>query len=209
MNALESSSADTAAPLVEPSSSESPLDPTRHLSLRQVLVASWGVAGVLFLLAQAIYRLGGRAVEAHAMALSWQQLAISACWIALNAYAEGYRAFQRRFSPRVVARALHLARHPTPLGVLLAPAYCMAFFHASRRGKIIAWATTAMVISFIVLLRQVPEPWRGIVDGGVAVALLWGALVILALFLRALISRRVPEVSLELPDAPHEPGAVR
>lgn len=155
----------------------------------------------MLLLVQAIHRLGGLALEAHRMPLTTMQLGVSALWIGMNAYLEGYRAFQQRFSPRVVARAVHLARNPRPLFVVFAPLYCMAFFHASRRARTVAWATTAMVIGFIVLLRQVPQPWRGIVDGGVVVALVWGALAIVFHFYRAFVLGREPTQSPQLPGA--------
>jgi hypothetical protein len=156
--------------------------------------------GVLLLFGQAILRLGARAIEAYAMPLGPLEIGVAASWLILNAYAEGYSAFQRRFSPRVVARALHLARNPRPLFVLLAPLFCMAFFHATRRARIVAWATTLMVVCLIALLRHVPQPWRGIVDGGVVVALGWGALAIVAFFLRAVWSGREPVASAQLPE---------
>jgi hypothetical protein len=152
------------------------------------------------LFAQAIHRLGVLALEAHRMPLGPGQVVLSIAWIGLNAYAEGYRAFQQRFCPRVVVRALHLARNPRPLFVLFAPLYCMAFFHATRRARVAAWATSLMVVCFIVLLRHVPQPWRGIVDGGVVVALAWGAAAILFLLMRALVSGREPRRPAELPE---------
>jgi hypothetical protein len=179
-----------------PVSTPAPFAPLR---LTQLLAASWGVCGVLLLLVQAISRLGALALQAHQMRLTAFQIGLSVVWVAVNAYAEGYRAFQRRFSPRVVVRALHLARNPSPLRVALAPLYCMAFFEATRRAKTIAWGTTVMVLCFILLLRQVPQPWRGIVDGGVVIALSWGALAILVMFLRAVLFGKVPPVSAELP----------
>jgi hypothetical protein len=169
------------------------------LGLGRVLIAAWGALGVVMLLAQAIHRLGGLALEAHRMPLSTFEVGVSVLWVGMNAYLEGYRAFQQRFSPRVVARALHLARNPKPLFVLFAPLYCMAFFHATRRARTIAWATTVMVLGFIVLLRQVPQPWRGIVDGGVVVALIWGAGAIIVHFVRAFALGREPSQSPQLP----------
>jgi hypothetical protein len=165
-----------------------------------MLVAAWGAFGVVLLLGQAIFRLGGLALEAHRMTLTPVEIGVSTAWVFMNAYLEGYRAFQLRFSPRVVARALHLARNPRPLFVVFAPFYCMAFFHATRRARTIAWATMVMVMGFIVLLRRVPQPWRGIVDGGVVVALIWGALAIVLLFFRAVLLGKEPTQSPQLPN---------
>jgi hypothetical protein len=164
------------------------------------LGAIWGVLGVVALLCQAIYRLTPRAIEPIQRGLldGWET-AIYVAWVVFSLYFEGYRAFQLRFSPRVVARALHLIEQPTPLHVALAPAFCMAFFHASRRARILAWATTIMVVFFIVALRGVPQPWRGIVDGGVVLALAWGAAAIVIYFVRGLSGASMP-VSAELPE---------
>lgn len=162
------------------------------------LAATWGVVGVLLLLGQAILRLGPRAVEAVSQGLSTTQWLLLGVWIAVSAHGEGYRAFHLRFSPRVVVRARHLATHPRALHVALAPLFCMSLFHASRRGKIVAWSITAMVIGFIVLLRHTPQPWRGIVDGGVVVALVMGAVSIVYHALRAL-GGSPPDVPSQLP----------
>lgn len=169
------------------------------LSPRQVLIASFGVIGVLGLLGQACYRLGTRAFEAVSSELTHSQLAILVVWSAFNLYAEGYRAFQKRFSPRVVVRAFHLARNPKPVHVVLAPFYCMALLHAAKRERIVAWSTVVMILGFILLLRHVPQPWRGIVDAGVVVALVWGAGAIVALHLRALLTGVAPNFPAGLP----------
>jgi hypothetical protein len=165
------------------------------------MVATWGILGVLLLLGQASWRLGQRALEALHMGLFPHQLAVLFVWIGLNAYGEGYRAFQQRFSPRVVVRAMHLAHNPRPLWhALLAPFFCMAMFHATRRGKWLAWGTSIMVLFFIVVLRHVPQPWRGIVDSGVVVALVWGALAILIHYIRAFFFDKLPQVPSLLPE---------
>lgn len=161
--------------------------------------AVWGILGVLALLGRALWRLTPIAVEPlRSGQMSGLQAAIYAAWVVFNAYFEGYRAFQLRFSPRVVQRALHLADNPRRAHVLLAPIFCMGFFHATRKTRALAWGTALMVIGFITLLRYVPQPWRGIVDGGVVVALLWGSLAIVYYFVRGLLGHSVPG-SAELP----------
>lgn len=134
------------------------------------------------------------------MDLSGAQLVVLGGWTAFNLYAEGYRAFQKRFSPRVVVRAAHLGANPTLLHVCLAPFYCMALFHATRRNRIIAWSTVLMVIGFILVLRHVPQPWRGIIDAGVVVALAWGATAILVFHIRALLTGKLPKCPAGLPE---------
>lgn len=169
-------------------------------ALAPLLISTWGVVGVVLLFCQAMYRLGTRAFEAVQMPLTSSQLWLLIGWSAFNLYAEGYRAFQKRFSPRVVVRAHYLGHNHTPLRVIFAPLFCMALIHSARREKVIAWATTVMILCFILLLRHVPQPWRGIVDAGVVVALAWGALVMLVLHARALVTGNVPDFPPGLPE---------
>ena len=164
-----------------------------------LFIASWGVFGVLALLGQAIVRLGLLALEAFKHSdMDLTKWGVLCVWVVVNAYYEGYKAFQLGFSPRVVARAMHLAQTPTPMSALFAPLYCMSFFHATRRGKIVAWVILIMVLSFIVFLRYVPQPWRGIIDAGVVVALIWGAVSMIFCYVRAM-GGRVPEVAMAMP----------
>lgn len=165
------------------------------------LVAAWGVLGVVALLGQAMVRLAPLAWKPIVQRmLSPGQVALYATWVVVSLYFEGYRAFQKRFCPRVVARAVHLGNNRRALHVALAPAFCMGFFHANGRTRGLAWGTTTMIIGFIVALRRVPQPWRGLVDGGVVLALLYGAVALVVLFARALLGLRV-EGSPELPEA--------
>ena len=165
----------------------------RGLSPRVVAIAVWGVAGVLALLAQALIRLTPLAIEPleKQMLNSWQ-LVLYVVWAVCNAYAEGYRGFQKSFSPRVVARALHLGRNPRPIHVLFAPAFCMALFHAKRKNLMLSWGLTTFIVLAVILIRHLPQPWRGIVDVGVVVGLVWGAISIVVIFARAVTGRHEP-----------------
>lgn len=144
------------------------------------LVLLWGVLGVVALLSQAIYRLAPLAWEPIRDGnLSTFQAALYAGWMVFSAYSEGYRGFQKRFCPKVVNRALYLANNPRPLYVLLAPAFCMALFHATKRGLITAWGISLSVVGLVILVRTFPQPWRGIIDGGVVLGLSWGIAALL------------------------------
>lgn len=166
--------------------------------MRRTLVAVWGVAGVLALLGQAIWRLTPLAVEALGSDLRGAHWVFVAAWIAFMAHAEGYRGFHCRVSPRVVARARHLAEHPRPISVALAPFYCMSLFGASRRGVIVARTVFVGVVGLILVVRTMPQPWRGLVDAGVVVGLGIGALSIVYYGLRASAGARLP-VGPDLP----------
>lgn len=165
------------------------------------VAALWGIAGALLLLTQAILRLSPRALAPLVDgALRPWQLAVYVGWVGFNAYAEGYRGFQKGFAPRVVARAVDLARaaRPRALDVLLAPLYCMGFFHAPRRRVLTSWSLLAGIVILVLLAHRTPDPYRGIIDGGVVVGLAWGALVTAVLAVRALLVR-APAVSRPSP----------
>ncbi|WP_437499125.1 hypothetical protein [Sorangium sp. So ce1099] len=170
---------------------------------RRLAVVLWGVLGVVAVLVEAIYRLGAtaaRILTTHA--LTTGQLILLVAWTVVIAYFEGYRGFQQRFSPRVVARALHLAEHRRPLHVALAPLYCMALFHTTRRRLIATWALIAGIVALILLVRQMSPPYRAIVDAGVAFALGWGTVAILVDMARGLAGRPLgiaPDVPEEAP----------
>ena len=96
-------------------------------------------------------------------------------WIIISAYSEGYRGFQKRFVPRVIARAQELVDTPKPWWtVLLAPAYAMSLFSDSKRQMTISWILVALIAVAVFGMRYVAQPWRGIVDAGVVVGLGWG-----------------------------------
>ena len=160
----------------------------------------WGVIGVLLLLSRAIARLTPMALEPIVeRSLSPLQIVLYVAWVLFNAYSDGYRAFQKSFCPRVVGRAHQLAAAPTLLRALLAPVYCLSLFHANRRGLTVAWTMLAIIAVLVWLLGMTPQPWRGIVDGGVVVALAWGALAIVILAVKTLLGSP-PRAKLNLPD---------
>ena len=157
-----------------------------------VAIVCWGAGGVVALLLQALNRLTPYAIEAFELGLTPLQWAVCIAWTLLNAYAEGYRGFQKGFSPRVIARMVHLARAPRPLFVLLAPLYAMSLFHARKKRLIVARVLVVVIVGLVLTIRYLPQPWRGIVDVGVVVGLVWGTLSILWLLFAALFRGSVP-----------------
>ena len=116
--------------------------------------------------------------------------------VIVMAWFEGYRAFQRRYAPRFAARVQALYRSATPLQALLAPAVCMGFLQGSRRRVITAWLLTCGIVAIVLVYRALPQPWRGILDAGVVVGLVWGLAATLHAVVRAL--RHGPSVDPEL-----------
>jgi hypothetical protein len=159
----------------------------------------WGIGGVVLFLAVAVARLIPVAIEALRMELSaieWLSLAGS---ILSLGYFEGYRAFQRGFSPRTVARGFCIAADPRPLHVVLAPLHCMQLFHATRKRMIVSWGVLIGVTGLVVVVRMLDQPWRGIVDAGVVVGLSWGTVSMLVFWALALAGRPMP-VPPDLPE---------
>jgi hypothetical protein len=174
------------------------------------LIATWGVASVSLLLGQAIWRLGPLALEPWTEdMMTGTQKGIYIAWLVANAYLEGYRGFQLRFSPRVVSRAIYLGQNPRPLWVILALPFCMSLFHSTRRQMTVSWTFIVAIVLLVWWVRSLSQPWRGIIDGGVVIGLLWGLLVIWGLFVRYLMgAEAAPPGDLPPENAGHEAAPV-
>ena len=164
-----------------------------------IIAVAWGAGGFLCLLASAIYRLTPLAVGAFDFefgAVHWIALI---GWVVFMLYSEGYKGFQLAFSPRFAARLKHLYHHPDLLHVVLAPFYAMCFYHSTRKRKVVAWGLTAAIIGFVLIAKQLAQPWRGIVDAGVVLGLAYGVLTVLFFLWRAFREAEYP-FSPELPE---------
>lgn len=152
------------------------------------------------ILASAIKRLAPIAIEPlKARDLTLVQWALYAGTMAFFAYAEGFKAFQHKFSPLVVRRAMSL-REPSAsiLQKVLAPFYSMGLFHATRKRKIVSWSVSAGVFVIVGIVKRLPYPWRSIVDAGVCVGLSWGSASLAAIYVKALTGSP-PTIDPELP----------
>jgi len=160
--------------------------------------AVWGAAGVISLITFAIVRIAPRAVTAYESGLDGTQWFVTAAFAVFMAYAEGYRGFQLRFSPRTAARVRYLRDRPNIVRSLLAPLFAMGFFHANRRTTVVAYALTSGIVVLVLLVRTLDQPWRGIVAGGVVIGLTWGWVSLITLVIKALVRAEYP-VSPEVP----------
>lgn len=161
--------------------------------------AAWGIAGVCLLLVYALYRLSGIAVDAFALELLWYHWLVLISNSVFMAYSEGYKGFQQGFSPRVAARARHLLHHPRLLHVLLAPLFCMGYFHTTRKRLIVTYGLILGILVLILIFQQLSQPWRGILDVGVVIGLGWGLLSLIWFSFQAMASksfRYSPEMPL-------------
>jgi len=173
-----------------------------------VIAAFWGFSGICLLLGSAVWRLGNMALAMPVGSFHWYHWLGLALSLGFMGFAEGYRGFQQNFSPRTAARIRYLKEHVTPLRLLLAPLFCMGFFHAQRRRQIVTICLTSGIVVLILLVRLLEQPWRGIVDAGVVLGLCWG-LLSLALFTLRALTQDSYSVSPETPDWPAPGRAAR
>lgn len=160
---------------------------------RELIIASWGVGGVVALVVRALVSLTPIALEpiCNGQLGAWHW-AILLGWVLTNAYAEGLVGFHRKFSPRTVDRAIYLGRNPSLGRVVLAPLFCMGLFHATRKTRIVSWVLLMGIIALVVVIRHLSQPWRGIIDAGVVVGLALGLLSLCGLFVHAVVTKRDP-----------------
>jgi hypothetical protein len=164
--------------------------------------AFWGIAGVLLLIGYAVFRLTFPTIEAfshHFMGYHWAVLVLN---ITLAAYLKGYRGFQKGLSPRVAARAKYLHNHPHVLRALLGPLYCMGYFHIVKKKQIVTILMTAGMVILILLVRLLNQPWRGIIDAGIVIALSWGFITLLIFTGQAFVAKKFkhsPQIPEEHP----------
>ena len=119
-------------------------------------------------------------------------------WSIFMVITEGYRGFQKQFSPRFAARTWHLVNHGKPVDLILAPLYCMGYFHATKKRMLTSWLLTAGIALLIIIVSFMPQPWRGIVDWGVLAGLLYGLFWVYVFIVRVVKSRSYivdPEIS--------------
>lgn len=144
------------------------------------ITAVWGVAGCVLVLCWAIVRLTPITLEAFSFDLRWFHWTALILNLLFMAYYEGYRGFQKAFSPRVAARSKYLRDSGSLIEKILAPIFCMGYFHIAKKRLISTYSLTVGIIALIVVFQHIPQPWRGILDAGVLFGLSWGVVSIIA-----------------------------
>ena len=170
-----------------------------HRSVLGVIGAVWGVMGLSLLLGWAVFRMALHAMELPSLALEWYHWLVLVVNTLFMAYSEGYKGFQLGASPRVAARVKYLYENPRLLHVVFAPLFCASYFYTTKRRQMARFILTAMIILLILIVSQFTQPWRGIVDVGVVVGLIWGILSMLVLTAQAMFSDNFA-YSAELPE---------
>ena len=144
-----------------------------------ILGATWGIGGVLALVGFAIWRLAGPAADAFSHQLGWNHWLVLVANTLLLAYLKGYRGFHRGLAPRVAKRARIVYDQPTMVRLLLAPLFCMGYIQMERKRQVVTVMLTLFMVLMIVLVRQLDQPWRGLIDVGIASVLGIGLLSVL------------------------------
>lgn len=154
--------------------------------------ATWGAVGLCALLVYAIVRLSF--VVADGWETAWQprHVVIAVVNAVFMVWSEGYRGFQRRFSPRSAARVKWLRHHATPLRAVLAPLFVMGYFDSPRRRLFGVYGLTLGIAVAIVVIHALAQPWRAALDIGVVLGLTWGLATFLVALRRAFVALGYP-----------------
>lgn len=140
----------------------------------RILAPIWGAAGVCFLFVFAVLRLGTRGIGTIQGGLGGLEWAALITLTVIFAYGEGYRALVRQWVPGLFRRLGRLRKESNVVLRLLAPAYALALITPDGGQRLRAWLGTGAIVVAIIVVSRLPDPWRGIVDFAVAVALLIG-----------------------------------
>ncbi len=162
-----------------------------------IIGATWALGAWLLIMLWAIFRLSRLTHEAFAFEFSWLHWLALVANLMFMAWSEGYRGFQLNFSPRLAARAKHLRENPHPIRVILAPLFCAGYFHTTRRRQAAISILTVSIVILILVVHQLPQPWRGIIDAGVVLGLTWGLVTMIHQAILAFTSARF-DVSPEI-----------
>ncbi len=133
------------------------------------------------LLLDPVARLGLRGIRGLSPGLSGWQWALGAGVFVAFVYGEGWLALHRRFSVHVVERLTALKAERwgfRVLGVL----YAASLLGDRPKTMLRAWLGVLAIGTAVVAVKQLPQPYRAMVDVSVAAALLLGIVSITGRF---------------------------
>ena len=152
---------------------------------RELVAPAWAVFGVSSLFAFAAYRLGERGIAVIRDGLGGGEWMALVGLTVVFVYGEGFLALDRKWVPGLMRRVRALRDQRSLIVRLLAPMYGLKLIGARPAALLPSWLGTAAIVGAVLVVRTLPEPWRGIVDFAVAAALAWGLVAIL---------RRLPSI---------------
>ena len=172
----------------------------RPVTVLGMIAAGWSMTGLLVLLGFAIWKLSTYTLESLQMPLNWMHWSVFIGFTGFMAHSEGYKGFQKSFSPRFAARTKYLLTNSTLTQCIFAPFFSMGYFHAPAKRVIASATLTIMIIVFIFLFRYIPQPWKGLLDAGVVIGLIWG-MISTIFFCTKAISNPVCDWNAEILDS--------
>ncbi len=156
-------------------------------------VSVWAVSVTALCLLEAVVRLGHRAMQTVAHGLDLHGWCALVLLTGVMMYAEGYRALHLRFVPEVVSRSIEAGRTARGVGIVLAPLYALSLVGGSLGSRVRAWIAVVGIVIAMHIVRALPAPWRGIVDGAVAAALAFGLCSLVVRFVTEMGGFLAPE----------------
>jgi len=176
---------------------------------RSGLVQAWGVLGVIAYLSFGVFKVVPIVFDGLSTIQEPWQWALLAVVLTFFAYVEGYKGFQLGFSPRVVSRSWCVSQEAEDAPSwhkILAPAFCIGYFHGTNKRVIASWAITTVIFAVVIGVKQLDNPYRAIIDAGVIVGLVWGIISILVIYAQSVLSEEAPDYDPSLPEeTPYTP----
>ena len=134
----------------------------------------WGFLGISYMILHGLSCMIPYVIELDFRLFKWYHMISFFGVIIILGYSEGYKGFQKSFSPRTANRLYNIFLKPTFFRVFFSPFISMGFIESSKKLKYISYGLLLMIVMFILLIGKLNDPWRGIIDAGVIVGLSWG-----------------------------------
>ncbi|MFL2859727.1 MAG: hypothetical protein ACJ0BW_03170 [Pontiellaceae bacterium] len=156
---------------------------------------TWGFIVISYFILHGLSCVFTYAIELNINDLNWYELTSLIIIVILLTYSEGYKGFQKSFSPRTARRLNSIMLKPTIFRVIFSPLISMGFIESSRKLKYISYGITIMIITFIILIENLSNPWRAIIDFGVLIGLGWGLISFWLSCFKLLLNKELSNLS--------------
>ncbi len=150
------------------------------------IVRVWGLLGIILIFALAITRLSPSIIVLFDQQLHLVHWIFGIIYLSIMVVIKGYLVLQLRFAKKVLNRLSLLEARGSKVERVLAPFFCMSFFHAPRRQMFVSYFIIIFIVILAVFSKKIPIIFRGIIDLGVSLALIWG---IISLFYYGFIKK--------------------
>ena len=76
----------------------------------------------------------------------------------------------------------------------------MGYIYSTKKRKVVSFLLTSAIIILVLLVRLLPQPWRGIIDAGVVLGLCLGTTSIVYFWFKSIQKGWVSPVPADFPD---------